>query len=102
MVTTDSTSTAGSASPLPCSIASSSARTVSTIVSSAPAVCVVMTILPSRNRESRFSPTWVSASSRLKARKPLVPLMVWMVRKMLESSSREPGVRSSSTRSRSS
>ena len=47
---------------------------------------------PSRSRASRFSPTWVSASSREKARKPLVPLMVWIVRKMLASRSRESGL----------
>ena len=39
-----------------------------------------------------FSPTWVTSSSRLKARKPLVPLIVWIVRKMLDSSSREFGL----------
>ena len=49
-----------------------------------------------------FSPTWVTSSSRLKARKPLVPLIVWIVRKMLDSRSRELGSCSRATRSESS
>ena len=44
---------------------------------------------PSRSRDSSDSPAWVSVSSRGKARKPLVPLIVWIVRKMREISSRD-------------
>jgi hypothetical protein len=60
---------------------------------------------PSRRRESRFSPLWVTASRREKPRKPQVPLIVWMVRKTLASVWREAGsasrtIRSWSSRSR--
>src|SRR5205814_4984498 len=57
---------------------------------------------PSRNRLSRFSPAWVSDSSLEKPRNPAVPLMVWMVRKMLASTRRSPGSFSRTTSSRSS
>ncbi len=100
--TTGATSTTGSVSLLVRSMTSSRARTVSTIDSSASVIAGVITASPSRSRDSRVSPTWVSCSSRLKARKPLVPLIVWIVRKMLDSRSRESGCCSSSTRSRSS
>ena len=80
----------------------SSERTVSTICSSTSSAVGVRSQLPSRSRDSMFSPTWVTSSSRLKARKPLVPLMVWIVRKMLESRSREWGSCSRATRSESS
>ena len=54
---------------------------------------------PSRRSTSRLSPTCVTCSRRENARKPLVPLIVWIVLKMLLSSSRDPGVLSSATRS---
>src|SRR6185436_13280494 len=56
---------------------------------------------PSRSRPSRFSPTWVSDSSLENPRNPAVPLMVWMVRKMLARTLRSPGSFSSTTSSRS-
>ena len=65
---------------------------MSTICSSTLVRAGVRSSSPSRSRESMFSPTWVTSSSRLKARKPLVPLIVWIVRKMLDSRSREFGL----------
>ena len=98
--TTAETST-GPSPPL-ASIEVSSERTVSTICSSTLVRAGVSASSPSRSRESMFSPTWVTSSSRLKARKPLVPLIVWIVRKMLDSRSRELGSCSRATRSESS
>src|SRR3954470_16516227 len=95
--TTPDTST--EPSPPVASMDMSSARTVSTICSRTLVRPGVSSSSPSRSRESMFSPTCVTSSSRLKARKPLVPLMVWIVRKMLDSRSREFGSCSSATRS---
>jgi hypothetical protein len=95
--TTPETSTPPS--PPLASIEVRSARTLSTIWRSTLVRAGVRASSPSRRRESMFSPTWVTSSSRLKARKPLVPLIVWIVRKMLDSRSRELGSCSSATRS---
>ena len=84
------------------SIEVSRERTLSTICSSTLVRAGVSSSSPSRSRESMFSPTCVTSSSRLKARKPLVPLIVWIVRKMLDSRSRELGSCSRATRSESS
>src|SRR4051812_28555324 len=86
-------------SPPEASMAASRARMVSTICSSASVRRGVRSSAPSRSRGSMFSPTCATSSSRLKARKPLVPLIVWIVRKMLESRSRERGSCSRATRS---
>ena len=98
--TTAETSTVPS--PPVASIEVSSERTVSTIWSSTLVRVGVSSRAPSRRRDSMFSPPCVTSSSRLKARKPLVPLMVWIVRKMLDSRSREFGSCSRATRSESS
>ena len=92
-------STAMSPSTPPTSIDARISRTVSTIRSSTSVVCRSIARRPSRSWTRRFSPAWVTFSSNPNARKPLVPLMVWIVRKMLLSSSREPGEPSSATRS---
>ena len=84
------------------SIAASRERMASTIVSSAPVISAVSRSSPSRSLLSRLSPAWVSASRRPNSRKPVVPLMVWMVRKMAPSSCREVGSCSRATRSLSS
>ena len=55
--------------------------------------------LPSRNWLSRLSASWVIRSSVENAKKPQVPLMVWIVRKMLASNAASCGRFSSSTSS---
>src|SRR6266853_2595517 len=62
----------------------------------------VREILPSRRRESRLSPACATFSSFLKPRNPQLPLIVWMVRKMLDRSSSQDGSDSSFTSSLSS
>ena len=57
---------------------------------------------PSRRRLSRFSPTWAVDSSFGSPRHPHVPLIVWIVRKMLPIFSGLPGSVSRATKSRSS
>jgi len=57
--------------------------------------------LLSKLRDGSDSPAWASFSRRLNARKPLVPLIVWIARKMREIRSRESGSCSRETRSRS-
>ncbi len=59
----------------------------------------VREILPSRRRESRLSPACATFSSLLKPRNPQLPLIVWMVRKMLDRSSSAEGSDSSFTSS---
>ncbi len=73
--TTASMSTSSPSSPF-ASMAARSERTVSTMASSTSVISGEVCILPSRSRLRRFSPTWVTASRRLNARKPLVPLIV--------------------------
>ena len=57
-------------------------RTASTSASSSVVIAVVTASSPSRSLESRFSPTWVTDSSVPNPRKPEVPLIVWIVRKI--------------------
>ena len=94
-------STSTSPSVCVCSIAASSERTPSIMASRVVIVVGVTGWTPSRSRDSSDSPAWVSVSSRGKARNPLVPLIVWIVRKMREISSRDCGSCSRATRSRS-
>ena len=91
-----------SPSPPLSSIEASSERTLSTMASRVLIVSAVTGWVPSRSRDSSDSPAWVTDSRLVKARKPLVPLMVWIVRKMRDTSSRDCGCSSSETRSRSS
>ena len=80
-------------------MAASMCRTASTMASKPLVISAFSASWPSRSRESRFSPACVSFSSRAKPRNPQLPLMVWIVRKMLARSSLEEGSLSSFTSS---
>ena len=66
-------------------------RMASTIASSAVVISGFSASSPSRSLLSRFSPTCATDSSFVKPRNPQVPLIVWIVRKMLASVARLPG-----------
>ena len=78
------------------------ARTASTIEYSEPVTRSSNVSLPSRSRPSRCSPECVRAPSFANPKNPLLPLIVWTVRKMLASRSSSPGACSRAIRSRSS
>jgi hypothetical protein len=86
-------------SPPSTSIARRISRIVSTRRSSTSVVGWSIERRPSRSSTSRFSPAWATRSSCENARNPLVPLIVWIVRKTLAISARDPGSLSSATRS---
>ncbi|CAB4581895.1 unannotated protein [freshwater metagenome] len=64
------------------SIPANSARRVSVEASSAEARSLVKVSSPSRMRPSRFSATWPTRSTRAKPKKPDVPLIVCIERKI--------------------
>ena len=81
------------------SISSRIDRTASTSVSRAPVTRSLNSIVPSRSCPRRCSPLWVIAPSFAKPKNPLVPLIVWTVRKMLASRLGSRGFSSSATKS---
>ena len=70
-------------------------RSASTVRSSALARASSSCSTPSRSLLSRFSAACATDSNRENARKPAVPLMVWKVRKIADSTSTLPGALSS-------
>ena len=84
-----------------CSMVASVRRVASTRASSALVISGVAVSSPSRSSESKFSPVWVTDASRWKPRKPQVPLMVWMARKMVRIASGPARPASNATISRS-
>ena len=79
------------------SITSRKRRMRSTVASRASVMAVVRLRLPSRSRLSRFSALWAKPSRWWKPRKPHVPLMVCMTRKIEPSTTESPGFSSRST-----
>ena len=63
----------------------SMSRIPSISCSSAEAISWFRISSPSRSRPNKLSPSWANAPSFEKLKKPLVPLIVWIVRKMLSS-----------------